>query len=162
MNYGASMATGNILLFLHADTNLPKKAYKVIQDHLKDPGMVGGSFILSLKKKHPLLQFYTWCSRWSLEFFTYGDHAIFIKQEIFKTIGGYKTISFMEDVEIQKRLRKAGKFKKVKAVVCTSARRFEKNGTIKQLIIDVLLVGAYKVGVSPNTLKVYYKDHFET
>ncbi len=161
MNYGASLATGEILLFLHADTILPNNAYKIIKDHFKDPEMVGGSFILLLDKKHPILKFYSWCSRWSLEFFTYGDHAIFVKSDIFKAIGGYKAMSVMEDVEIQKRLKKAGKFKKVKAAVLTSARRFEKTGTIKQLIIDVLLVGAFKVGVPPDALKAFYKDHSE-
>lgn len=67
----------------------------------------------------------------------------------------------MEDVEIQKRLRKIGNFKKVTAAVTTSARRFEKMGTFKQLCLDVLLVGAFKLGVAPEKLKIFYKDNFE-
>ena len=65
---------------------------------------------------------------------------------------------FMEDVEIQKRLRKKGKFKKLKASVLTSGRRFEKAGTIRQLITDVLIVLLYKLGASPLRLKQFYKD----
>lgn len=158
MNYGAKMANGDILLFLHADTYLPPAAYESITAHLQNPGYIGGSFMLKLDKKHIALKFYTWCSRFSLEFFTYGDHAIFVKREVFTEIGGYKNINFMEDVEIQKRLRRAGKFKKLDTAVTTSARRFIKEGTIKQLVIDVLLVGLYKVGVPPHKLKRFYKD----
>ena len=65
---------------------------------------------------------------------------------------------FMEDVEIQKRLRKKGKFKKLKASVLTSGRRFEKAGAIRQLITDVLLVIFYNLGFSPTRLKQFYKD----
>ncbi len=159
MNHGAQMASGEILLFLHADTFLPSNAYRSITEHLQKSGYIGGSFMLKLDKEHPILRFYTWCSRLSWEFFTYGDHAMFMKKQIFQHIGGYRSIPFMEDVEIQKRLRKAGKFRKLQISVTTSARRFEQTGTIKQLVADVLLVGLYKLGVAPSRLKKFYKDH---
>ncbi len=159
MNRGALHARGEIFLFLHADTLLPQNTYQAITRHLRKPGYIGGSFRLRLDKPHPFLKFYTWCSRFSLEFFTYGDHGIFIKETIFKEIEGYKEIPFMEDVEIQKRLRKKGKFKKLKASVLTSGRRFKKAGTIGQLMTDVLLVFLYKLGTSPTRLKQFYKDH---
>lgn len=159
MNRGALNAHGEIVLFLHADTYLPPDAYMRIVEYLENPNHVGGSFYLTFDKKHILLKFYSWCSRWSAEFFTYGDHAIFVKKEVFQKIGGYKQLSFMEDGEIQKRLRKAGKFKKLKCAVLTSARRFEKVGVLKQLLIDVLLVSFYKTGVSPYRLKQFYKNH---
>lgn len=158
MNYGAKKANGAVFLFLHADTFLPKNTYNLITKHLQKPEYIGGSFRLLLDKPHPFLNFYTWCSRFSLEFFTYGDHAIFVKKEVFKVIGGFKTISFMEDIEIQKRLRQKGKFKKLKDYVLTSGRRFEKNGTIRQLVIDVSLVLFYNLSVPPNKLKRFYKD----
>ncbi|MEX2592675.1 MAG: hypothetical protein WD426_07865, partial [Anditalea sp.] len=112
-----------------------------------------------LDKDHLLLNFYSWCSKLSMEFFTYGDHAIFIRKTVFEQIGGYKKIPFMEDVEIQKRLRMAGRFKKLDSAVTTSARRFEKAGTIKQFLIDLLLILSFKIGVSPLKLKKFYKDH---
>lgn len=68
-------------------------------------------------------------------------------------------MAFMEDIEIQHRLRRAGKFVKLNAPVITSARRFEKTGTIKQLLIDIILVFSYKLGASPSRLKKFYKDH---
>lgn len=158
MNHGAEMATGEILLFLHADTFLPQQYYSSVLRHLQKPRNVGGSFMLQLDKEHPVLKFYTWCSRLSWEFFTYGDNALFIKKSTFQDIGGYREIPFMEDVEIQKRLRKIGKFSKLGCAVTTSARRFEKVGVIRQLFIDVLLVSFYKLGASPARLKKFYKD----
>ncbi|WP_235923519.1 TIGR04283 family arsenosugar biosynthesis glycosyltransferase [Psychroflexus aurantiacus] len=159
MNFGAQQARGDILLFLHADTFLPEDAYASILELCKHPEVIGGSFRLIMKDSHPIFKFYKWCSQFSLEFFTYGDHGIFVKTKIFKAINGYKNIDFMEDVEIQKRLRKQGKFKKLKTSVITSNRRFQKNGIYRQLATDVILVVLFKLGISPHRLKQYYPDH---
>ena len=159
MNLGAKSASGEVLLFLHADTLLPPNAYQVVLEHLKDNNMIGGSFFLQFDNDHPVLNFYSWCSKINLEFFTYGDHGIFVRRNVFKKISGYKNVPFMEDVEIQRRLRREGKFRKVKCGVKTSARRFQKIGMIRQMILNVFLVFLFKVGVPPAKLKVYYKDH---
>ncbi|WP_019039676.1 TIGR04283 family arsenosugar biosynthesis glycosyltransferase [Psychroflexus tropicus] len=159
MNYGASKATGDIFLFLHADTYLPKTYYNDVNKLLQNTEIVAGSFKLKMDNPHPIFKFYQWCSQFNLEFFTYGDHGMFMKAEAFKTIGGFKPIPFMEDVEIQKRLRQLGKLKKTKSYVTTSSRRFQKNGVITQLIIDTLLVLGFKLGISPNRLKRFYPDH---
>lgn len=159
MNHGAQIAKGEILLFLHADTFLPHNAYPSILTFMQDKSNIGGSFYLKLNKDHILLNFYTWCSKLSLEFFTYGDHGIFIRKSVFEQIGGYKKIPFLEDVEIQKRLRKVGRFKKLGSAVTSSARRFEKGGTIKQFFLALILILLFKLGVSPVRLKIFYKDH---
>lgn len=159
MNKGATIANGEILLFLHADTFLPENAYRDIVRYMQHKKNIGGSFYLKFDEEHLMLNCYSWCSRSNFEFFTYGDHAIFVRKEIFEQIGGYKEIPFMEDIEIQKRLRRAGRFRKLNTGVITSARRFQKTGTVKQFAIDVLLVFAFKSGVSPAKLKQFYKDH---
>jgi rSAM/selenodomain-associated transferase 2 len=158
MNLGAKHAQGDILVFLHADTFLPKETYASIGQICKAKDTVGGSFRLVVDDPHPIFKIYTWCSRWNLEFFTYGDHALFIKKRVFETIHGFKPIPFMEDVEIQHRLRLEGRFKKSKLAVVTSSRRFQKNGLMFQLTVDFLLVMLFKLGVSPERLKRYYPD----
>ena len=159
MNAGADIAKGEILLFLHADTLLPENACSSVVQHLEKNNNIGGSFRLNFDQDHFLLKIYSWCSKFSAEVFTYGDHAIFMQKEIFEEIQGYKKIPFLEDIEIQKRLRKAGKFRKINAAVTTSARRFEKMGTFKQLTMDFLILVFYNLGVSPRRLKKFYKDH---
>lgn len=159
MNHGAGQAKGEVLLFLHADTFLPTSFYTDVSKLMEKPEVVGGSFRLKMESSHPIFKFYHWCSQFSLEFFTYGDHALFIKTETFKKIQGFKNLSFMEDVEIQKRIREEGKFRKLKTSVTTSSRRFQKNGIFFQLAIDVVLVVLYKIGIPPNRLKRYYPNH---
>jgi hypothetical protein len=145
--------------FLHADTFLPKEAYASICELCKAKDTVGGSFRLVVDDPNPIFKIYTWFSRWNLEFFTYGDHALFIKKSVFDTINGFKPIPFMEDVEIQHRLRREGRFKKSKLAVVTSGRRFQKNGLIFQITVDFLLVMLFKLGIAPERLKKYYPDN---
>lgn len=158
MNKGAKLASGSTLLFLHADTYLPDNSIAEISAILDDRNYIAGSFYLKFDKKHWLLSLYTACSKINSSFFTYGDHGIFIKKSSFQRIGGYKPIPLMEDVEIQSRLRKSGKFKKLSLGVVTSARRFMKTGIVKQFTADIILVLLYKAGIPPFQLKKYYKD----
>jgi len=159
MNMGASKAKGDIFLFLHADTYLPDSYNDDVNKLMQNPEIVAGSFRLKMDMTHPIFKFYEWCSRFSVEFFTYGDHAMFVRADSFKSIDGFKPIPFMEDVEIQKRLRQKGSIKKLDTFVTTSSRRFKKNGVIVQLIIDTLLVLGFKLGVSTKLLKRFYPDN---
>ncbi len=92
-------------------------------------------------------------------FFTYGDHAIFMSKKSFSEIGGFKNLNFMEDVEMQQRARKKGKFIKLHLRVKTSSRRFEKHGFSKQFVQDMLFAILFKLGLDPEKLKKYYPDH---
>lgn len=159
MNAGASAAKAEILLFLHADTFLPENAFELISHCMGEKGVVAGSFYLKFDDDSRLMNFYSRLSKINHSFFTYGDHGIFIRKSVFQGIGGYKEIPFMEDVEIHKRIRREGRFKKLNAGVLTSARRFRKTGVFKQFTLDLYLVLLYKMGVSPGKLKKFYKDH---
>ncbi|MDT0642229.1 TIGR04283 family arsenosugar biosynthesis glycosyltransferase [Zunongwangia sp. F363] len=158
MNAGAAMAKGEILLFLHADTFLPENSLLKIEAVMANKSLAGGSFFLKFDHKHWILSFYTGLSKINSSFFTYGDHAIFIRHSVFKKIKGYKPLSFMEDIEIQFRLKREGKFVKLPFGVVTSARRFVEAGPVKQFFLDVFLVGLYHIGFSANSLKRFYKD----
>lgn len=160
MNRGAQIAKGEILLFLHADTYPPADTYISIITAFQQTKIVAGSFYLKFDHENWALKIYTWMSRFNFSLFTYGDHGIFVKKKVFKEIGGYKEIPFMEDVEIQSRLKELGKFKKLDTAVLTSARRFLLTGPVRQLALDLLLVGLFKAGASPLWLKKFYKDHF--
>ena len=87
---------------------------------------------------------------------------MFIEKQVFKTITGFKPIPFMEDVEIQHRLRREGRFKKSKLAVVTSGRRFRNNGLVFQVTVDFILVMLFKLGIAPERLKKYYPDNISS
>jgi hypothetical protein len=80
-------------------------------------------------------------------------------RRIFEQVGGFPELPLMEDVEIQKILRRIGRFVKIRHPVVTSARRFLLNGIIRQQLLNTGLVLLYHAGVSPARLKRFYHDH---
>jgi rSAM/selenodomain-associated transferase 2 len=156
MNSGASTASGDILLFLHADTMLPPGGLSMVSEALKQRDVAAGSFTISFDYQYSFLRVYALFSRINHIFFTYGDQVFFMKRHIFSQIGGFAEIPFMEDVEIQRRLRKLGRFRKIQNPVVTSARRFKANGIIRQQLINAALVLLYHAGIAPEKLIRYY------
>ncbi len=156
MNEGAMAARGDTLLFLHADTHLPPYAFATIQEVMKDPRVAGGCFWLSFDCRNFALRIYSMLSRINHILFTYGDQGLFLRRDAFGEMGGFKDIPIMEDVEIQKRLRRVGRFVKIRYPVVTSARRFVKYGSIKQEALNVALVFLYHLGASSSFLKRFY------
>ena len=157
MNRGAEAAGGHILLFLHADTLLPHGGLRKIETLLgQQEDIAAGSFSLSFDYPNPFLRIYARFSRINHVLFTYGDQGLFMPRHIFENIGGFREMPIMEDVEIQKRLRRLGRFVKIRQPVRTSARRFLSNGIIKQQVLNTGLVFLYHWGVSPSKLKRYY------
>jgi len=158
MNEGAKIARGDIFLFLHADTVLPPSAFEIIGDVMSSPAVQGGSFFLTFNNRNLALKIYSLFSRLNHILFTYGDQGLFVRRTAFNAIGGFKDIPIMEDVEIQLRLRRMGRFAKASAPVITSARRFIKSGIIRQEIVNIALVLLYHIGVAPSRLERFYRD----
>ncbi len=159
MNRGAEAAEGDLLLFLHADTCLPPGGLSEIETLMAQGGIVAGSFSLSFEEPYSLLRLYALFSRINHLLFTYGDQGLFMTRRIYELIGGFQEIPIMEDVEIQKRLRKMGRFVKIRQPVVTSARRFLTYGIIKQQLLNMGLVFLYHAGFSPFWLKRFYVYH---
>ncbi len=157
MNAGAAAARGEVLLFLHADTQLPKSAYWLITDALEDPGVVGGCFRLAFDARHPVLDVSAWASRFETAFTTFGDQGYFVRREAFEAVGGFPELPLMEDVAFRRLVRKRGRFMKLPVAATTSARRFLRKGPLRQQLLNGLLVAAYLAGVSPERLKKHYR-----
>jgi rSAM/selenodomain-associated transferase 2 len=157
MNEGAREARGEILLFLHADTILPASALLKIEEALADSSVAAGSFALEFDHPGRFFGILSCFSRINHPFFTYGDQGLFLRASTFREIGGFKEIPVMEDVEIQGRLRKIGRFIKLREPVFTSARRYLQNGPLRQHLITTGVVLLYHLGVSPYFLgRQYY------
>jgi rSAM/selenodomain-associated transferase 2 len=159
MNKGAEIARGSTLLFLHADTLLPRKGIETIENVMNNDKFAAGSFYARFDHEDGILSFLARFTRINNRYFTWGDHGIFIRRSIFNEIGGYKNIPLMEDLEIQKRVRRRGKFIKLPLPVTTSSRRFIQNGILRQKLLNIALIMAYEIGVSPARIKKFYSDH---
>ncbi|MEA5574268.1 TIGR04283 family arsenosugar biosynthesis glycosyltransferase [Calothrix sp. UHCC 0171] len=164
MNAGALLATGNILLFLHADTQLPPKFDTVVREALKSPGVVAGAFNLKINASPWSLRLVEWGVKVRSHLFhlPYGDQAIFIKQEVFEQVGGFPELPIMEDFEMMRRLQRMGRIQIVPTAVVTSARRWLKKGVFKTTLINQMAIIAYFLGVSPTRIRYWYRGKNNT
>ena len=132
MNFGSGpkRGTGNVLLFLHADTRLPPSAFDDIRSALVDQRVIGGRFDLQLDDARPLLRLvgFMISLRSRISKIGTGDQAIFVRREIFAELGGYPDIPLMEDVAFSRALKRKGAVACLRSRVVTSARRWTRRG----------------------------------
>jgi rSAM/selenodomain-associated transferase 2 len=160
MNFGAQRSTGDVLLFLHADTRLPPSAFDDIRAALEDRRVVGGRFDLQLDDVRPMLKLigFMISLRSRLSKVGTGDQAIFVRCEIFQELGGYPDIPLMEDVAFSRALKRRGAVACLRSRVVTSARRWEVDGIWRTIFKMWTLKALYLLGMSPVRLKRYYGD----
>ncbi|MEQ9355007.1 TIGR04283 family arsenosugar biosynthesis glycosyltransferase [Coleofasciculus chthonoplastes] len=159
MNAGAAIATGDILLFLHADTRLPANFYRLIRQGLQDSKTIAGAFELRIDSQQFGLRLIERLVNWRSRFFSmpYGDQAIFLKATVFHDIGGFANLPIMEDFEFICHLQPLGRITIVPASVLTSGRRWERLGIIKTTLINQLIILGYFFGVDPKKLVRWYR-----
>lgn len=159
LNAGAAVARGSILLFLHADTQLPPGYGQVVTNLLSQSDVVLGAFQLAIDAPgtaYRLIERGTrWRSRWRQ--LPYGDQALFLRRDTFEQMGGFAEIPLMEDYEFVRRLRKLGRIVTIDAPVLTSARRWQRLGPWRTTATNQLIVLAYHLGVSPERLAAWYR-----
>jgi len=160
LNRGAAIAAGDVLLFLHADTVLPPAAFERIAEAMRDEGCVGGAFNLRIDSRRAGFRVIETVAslRSRLTRIPYGDQAIFIRASYFRTLGGFREIPIMEDVDLMRRIkRKGGRIVIFREPVITSARRWEKEGLVFGTIRNWFLMTLYLCGVSPERLARFYR-----
>jgi rSAM/selenodomain-associated transferase 2 len=160
MNFGAQRASGDVLLFLHADTRLPPSAFDDIRTALQERKVVGGRFDVQLDNPRPLLKLigFMISLRSRLSKVGTGDQAIFVRREIFRELGGYPDIPLMEDVALSRALKRRGTVACLRSRVVSSARRWETDGIGRTILKMWTLKTLYLLGISPVRLKRYYGD----
>ena len=159
MNAGAAAATGEVLLFLHADTRLPEYFEKPILGHINQNGVAAGAFQLCIDSDVRGLRFIERVANWRSRHLQapYGDQGIFVTKSLFHEIGGYPDIPIMEDFELIRRLRRKGKIVIVNKSLKTSPRRWLNMGIFKTWLINQIMIIAYYFGVSPERLARWYR-----
>jgi rSAM/selenodomain-associated transferase 2 len=159
-NAGAAVATGDVLLFLHADTALPSDARAWIERALADPAVVAGAFrlhtVADAGRRNWLGPFLRIADiRSHVTRLPYGDQALFVRRAAFDAVGGFPDEPLMEDVGLARRLRRIGRVVTVPAYVRASGRRFLKHpiaGTLAMWTFPTL----HRLGVSGRTLARWY------
>ena len=161
LNLGAEAASAPILLFLHADSSLETSALSSLVEKMEqEPEKVGGCFSLKIESEHPLLKFISWSSNLRAKYLNliFGDQGIFIKKEVFESLGGFPEIELMEDWEFSKELAEVGELLFLDKKIYTSARRWEEYGVLKTILLMHKIKILYLFGYSPEKLKKIYRD----
>lgn len=141
LNKGASIAKGDIIIFLDADTWLPINYDQLIADKCDNPSVIGGAFEHSFDITTPFLKLVQLINRirYRITQRYYGDQAVFCKKTTFDQIGGYPTIRIMESAQFCVRMKGEGKLTLIKDPIVTSSRRFIENGQYAVFFNDTLI-----------------------
>jgi len=157
-NAGAAAASGDFLLFLHADTRLPAGAFQAAAELLAGRAELG-AFSLAIRSTSPLLRLIAAGATWRSRLFSlpYGDQALFVRRDLFEAMGGFAEIPVMEDVELVRALRRAGaRVAILPQCVVTSARRWRAGGVLATTFGNLLRLLLFSLGVSPERLARRY------
>ncbi|MCH7752014.1 MAG: TIGR04283 family arsenosugar biosynthesis glycosyltransferase [Planctomycetes bacterium] len=160
-NLGAQHATGDVLLFLHADNWLDPRVGSQLRDCLQDASVLGGAFRQQIDAAGRL---YRWLERGNAarvrwRGLAYGDQAIFMRREVFDELGGFPTVKLMEDLLLMRAFRKLTRPVLLPGPVHVDPRRWQRRGVVRQTLCNWALLSARAVGVSPDRLARFYPLH---
>jgi rSAM/selenodomain-associated transferase 2 len=161
LNAGAWAATGDILLFLHADCLLPEDAHDRLEEALSSHRVVGGCFRVQFPQKRPrslavVAAGINWRAR--LARTATGDQGIFVRRKVFDKIGGFREWPLFEDVDFTGRMKLEGRFVVIRSRITLSARRHLRYGVFRTVMLVYLLRLGFWAGASPITLARWYQD----
>ncbi len=154
LNAGASLAAHPLLLFLHADTVLPPGYPTTVRRILARPDVACGAFRLRIEPAGSTLRAIERIANLRARRFAlpYGDQALFLRADRFRRLGGFPDLPVMEDFELVRRLRRAGRIEIAAEAVETSSRRWHRYGTWRTTLLNQIAVLAYLGGVPAGTI----------
>ena len=159
MNVGAAAAEGDILLFLHADTRLPVDGFRRIADCMEEARFAAGAFDLGIGGEGIAFRIIEKVAsfRSRVARIPYGDQAIFVRRAYFRSIGGFREMPLMEDVDLMRRIKRDGRaIFIIPEKLSTSARRWEREGAVRCTFRNWTTMLLYLLGVSPEKLAKRY------
>jgi rSAM/selenodomain-associated transferase 2/rSAM/selenodomain-associated transferase 1 len=158
-NAGGLAARGDVLIFLHGDTQLPHGFEPYVLDIMRKPNVVAGAFTLGIDGSELGFRIIEMLAnfRSRLLQMPYGDQGIFIKGNVFRDLGGFPDMVIMEDFVLMRRLRKKGKVTIAPAPVKTSVRRWRELGILRTTLINQAVLLGYFLGSNPERLARWYR-----
>lgn len=160
-NLGARHATGDVLLFQHADNWLDPVGLHQIEAALADDGVLGGAFLQQIEASGRLYRALERGNAWRARRLKlpYGDQGIFMRRQVFERLGGFPEVPIMEDLLLMRRFRRLGRPVLLPGPLHVSPRRWQRNGVVGQTARNWLLLSATLLGVSPHRLVAFYPPH---
>ncbi len=157
MNTGAATATGDVFLFLHADTRVPLDYDREVFRTLASPGVTAGAFGLRIDAPNRSLGIIEKLTNWRSRFLQmpYGDQGVFLKRETFCRVGGFPDFPVLEDFELVRRLRLLARIQIADVSVVTSARRWLHCGVWRTTLLNQAWIAAYYLGVPPRLIAAW-------
>jgi len=144
------------LLFLHADTTLPANAHALVTRFISEPRAQIATFRLSFDRGDLLLRAFAWFTRIDSVFTRFGDQGILIRREFYEALGGFPDWPLFEDVALLQRARAIAEIRSLRGCVVTSARRFQRRGSLAQQWVNARLLLRFLGGESPVKLAAHY------
>jgi rSAM/selenodomain-associated transferase 2 len=160
LDCGSRAATGDVLLFVHADTRVPREARIAIERSLQDPAIIGGNFKLRFEPRSPVAVAFAYANHVRRKLFNlyYGDSCIFVRRSVYETLGGFGDLPVCEDHRFVRRLERLGRTHYEQDVcVATSSRRFART-PLRTVANWGMLQLLYALGVDARRLSRWYSD----
>lgn len=157
MNYGVTLATGDVLYFVHADSRPPQSFVQDIESALTQ-GYDCGSYRFRFDRNRGLLRVNSFFTRFNYLFLRGGDQSIFVTKELWQKVGPYKEdMRIMEDYEFLARIWKAGRFKLIQKDTIVSARKYDTNSWLRVQLANLKVVRMWRRGASQDEMIDAYR-----
>lgn len=158
MNAAAREARGDLLLFLHADSDLDASGFERMTHIMQNGRYQGGAFSLSIDSHTPALQTISRLATLRSRYLNlvYGDQGIFVRPEVFRALGGFSPLPICEDLDFFLRLKKQGRTVILRETISTSARRWHAEGVVWTTSRNILIASLFLLGFSPVRLSKWY------
>lgn len=156
MNAGARIATGEIICFLHPDSQPPRDFVYEIMNHVED-GHKSGCFRVQFDHTHWLLRVKAWFTRFNLSVFRSGDQTLFVKRTLFNALGGFKEDHVLGVHELIDRIKEAGSFVVIPRYITSSAKKYVENGVYRLEWAHIYLFTLYRFGVPQSHIHRAYQ-----
>lgn len=158
LNAAAGRASGDLLLFLHADSRLPRDAYASLAEAARDRRIAGGNFALRFDGGGPFERALGAVYRLQRRHgFYYGDSSVWVRRSVFERLGGFREIAIMDDYDFVRRLERSGATRCLPGPATTSPRRWRAIGIARTVLAWFLIRWLFVAGVAPQRLAHLYR-----